>query len=284
MSIEVYEINAFLFLLGGILFIIGALLNIRFWFLGTDSIFKTIKKGLKIVFSRKMFRMIKALIVYLITMKKLGKSSFFRRLEKTIFIIFYGAIILVSHFYAEYLSLVYLGHKISIISFIENFLYSPFIPAYVFTFESWQEIKWLKEVLFIDNLCMVMIVFFAEILLLIRRYFEKYFVISKPRDKFLIVIPVLWLTMRFFGEAASIIYFNIPKEYASCMFVSYLLSYLLYPLSQMVGAYTLYYVFWLLSGIAFMIFVAVWPYTKLWHAFSGSLTILINFAEGEQYD
>lgn len=284
MSVEVYDVSAFLFLLGSLSFIIGALFNIRFWLLGTDSILKTIKRGLQIVFSKKIFRMIKAFIIYLITKKRLGKSSFLRRLEKTIFIIFYGTIILVSHFYAEYLSITYLGEKLSLITFLKDFFYSPFIPAYIFTYENWQQIKWLKEILFIDNLCMVMIVFFAEILLLIRRYFEKYFVISKPIDRLLIVIPVLWLTLRFFGEAASIIYFNIPKEYASYMFVSYVLSYILYPLAEIVGAYAMYYTFWLLSGIAFMIFVAVWPYTKLWHAFSGALTILINYAEGMEYE
>ena len=126
-----------------------------------------------------------------------------------------------------------------------------------------------------------MIVFFAEAMLIIRRFHEKYYTISSTYDKILIFLPITWLVLRMFAESASIIYFNVSSEYHPYLFVGYILTFILNPLIQIFGAYTLYSIFWLSSGIAFMALVAVWPYTKMWHAIAGTLTILINSPEIE---
>lgn len=274
MSIEIYDINALLFFLGSILFIIGALINIRFWLLGSDSVVDVIKSVLRTIFSRKLYFIIKGFIVYLLGKRRLARSGKLRAIEKSVFVIFYATLILVNHIFADIAR-----HATTLFDIIREFFYSPFFPAYIFTIENWQHLGWIKAYFFIDNLCMVMVVFFAEILLIVRRFHEKYYTISTLEDKLLIFVPIIWLILRFFGEASSIIYYNVPSEYSSYMFVAHVFSYLLYPIAQITGPYALYSIMWLLSGISFMIFIAIWPYTKLWHAFSGSLTILINSVE-----
>jgi hypothetical protein len=215
----------------------------------------------------------------LIGKRKLARSGKVRRIEKSIFIIFYVILILVNHYYVDII-----GESANILDTIKNFFYSPYVPAYIFTINNWENLPWIKPFFFIDNLSMVMVVFFAEIMLVIRRFYEKYYTISTLQDKILIFLPVTWLILRIFAESASIIYFNISSEYYPYMFIAYIFTSILYPLSQIIGAYTLYVIFWISSGVTFMILVAVWPYTKLWHAFSGSLSILINSVEQTEND
>lgn len=279
MAIEVQDINAFLFLLGCVSFIFGAVLNIRFWLSGKDTLFDALKRAMKTIFSKQIVSITKGFIVYLIGKKKLARSGKVRGIEKSIFIIFYAILILVNHYYVDII-----GESASILDFIKNFFYSPFVPAYIFTVNDWQSLNWIKPFFFIDNLSMVMVVFFAEIMLVVRRFYEKYYTISTFQDKILIFLPVTWLILRIFAESASIIYFNISSEYYPYMFIAYIFTFISYPLSQIIGAYNLYTIFWLSSGVTFMILVAVWPYTKLWHAFSGSLSILMNSAEQTDND
>ena len=279
MGIQVQDINAFLFLLGCISFIFGALLNIRFWFSGKNTLFDALKGIVKTIFSKQIVSVTKGFIVYLIGKRKLARSGKVRGIEKSIFIIFYVILILVNHYYVDII-----GESANILDTIKNFFYSPYVPAYIFTINNWENLPWIKPFFFIDNLSMVMVVFFAEIMLVIRRFYEKYYTISTLQDKILIFLPVTWLILRIFAESASIIYFNISSEYYPYMFIAYIFTSILYPLSQIIGAYTLYVIFWISSGVTFMILVAVWPYTKLWHAFSGSLSILINSVEQTEND
>jgi len=279
MAIAVQDINAFLFFIGCISFIFGALLNLRFWFSGRDTPINALKGTIKTIFSKQIILVIKGFVVYLVGKRRLARSGKVRGIEKSIFIIFYAILILVNHYYVDII-----GESASIFDIIKNFFYSPFVPAYIFAINNWQNLPWIKPFFFLDSLSMVMVVFFAEILLVIRRFYEKYYTISTLQDKVLIFLPVTWLILRMFAESASIIYFNISSEYYPYMFIAYIFTFVLYPLSQIVGAYTLYIIFWISSGVTFMILVAVWPYTKLWHAFSGSLSILINSVERTDHD
>ncbi len=276
MSIGISDINATLFFIGCISFIIGAVFNVRFWLAGRDSLVETLQNAIKTIFSKKIFVIIKGSIVYLMGKKRLSRSGKTRGLEKSIFIIFYAVIILVNHYYVDIV-----GESANLLDVIKNFFYSPFVPAYIFNVENWQSLGWIKTFFFVDNLSMVMIVFFAEAMLIFRRFYEKYYTISTTGDKILIFLPITWLVLRMFAESASIIYFNVPSEYHPYLFVGYILTFILNPLAQVIGAYTLYSIFWLSSGVAFMALVAVWPYTKMWHAIAGSLTILINSLEIE---
>jgi hypothetical protein len=276
MSIGVYDVSAFLFLVGCLSFIVGALLNVRFWFSGRDSIFEVIQTSLKTIFSKKIIPLAKGMIVYLLGKQRLSRSGKVRGAEKSIFIIFYAVLILVNHYYVDII-----GESANLLDVIKNFFYSPYVPAYIFGVQNWQNLSWIKTFFFVDNLSMFMVVCFAEFMLIVRRFYEKYYTISTLGDKVLIFMPIMWLILRMFAEAASLIYFNVSSVYYPYLFIAYVFTFILNPLVQIFGAYTLYALFWLSSGIAFMLLVAVWPYTKLWHAFSGSLSILINSAEGE---
>ena len=277
MTLGISDINAALFFVGCISFIIGALFNLRFWLSGTDSLGITLSNAVKAVFSGKIVSIFKGAVIYLLGKKRLSRSGRTRGFEKSIFIIFYAIIILVNHYYVDIV-----GESANLLDVIKNFFYSPFVPAYIFNVENWQNLGWIKTFFFIDNLSMVMIVCFAEAMLIIRRFHEKYYTINSTYDRILIFLPITWLVLRMFAESASMLYFNVPSQYNSYLFVGYILTFILNPLSQIFGIQALYSLFWLASGVAFMALVAVWPYTKMWHAIAGTLTILINSPEIEQ--
>lgn len=271
-SVLVYDVAATLFAAASLIFILAALWRVRMWFLGSDSPVATLKGVVRTVFSFQILTVIKVAFTRILVISRLFRSGFYRGLEKTFFIIFYSIVILINHVLS-----VVATNSFTIPEFIKDFFYSPFFPAYLFTIEGWQQFPWLTWYFFLDNLSMVVIIL-CELLLIYRRFFEKYFVLTTTEDKVSIFAPVVWLIFRLIGEGASMAYFSIPAELGEYMFAAYAISLALLQLSAATIA-LIYNMMWLLSGLAFAIFIGMWVFTKLWHAFAGALTIIMDALE-----
>lgn len=267
-----YDVAAALFAVASLIFVLAALWRVRMWLLGSGSPTATVRSAIRAVFSPRLLTVVKVAFTRVLVVSRLFRSGLYRGLEKTSFIVFYSVVILVNHALS-----VVATNSFAAPEFVKDFFYSPFFPAYLFAIEGWQRFPWLTWYFFLDNLSMAVIIL-CELLLIYRRFFEKYFVLTTAEDKVSIFAPVVWLVFRLVGEGASIAYFGVPAELSKYMFAAHAISLAFAPLPAATVA-LVYNVMWLLSGLAFAVFIGVWVFTKLWHAFAGALTIIADALE-----
>jgi hypothetical protein len=269
-------IAAAFFAAGVIAFIIGALLNLRLWLLGSESVSSTLVTVIKTIFSRQLLTIIRTFIVNIFGQKRLYTVDRLRGLEKASFVTFYVLLILINHILADIVAGVS-----TVEAFLNEFFRSPFFPAYIF-----EEVKDLQTPLwsayfFIDNLSMAMVLFFAELLAVHRRFFKKHFEAATREDAVLLFLPVIWFIFRYIAEAVTIVKYGSPPG-SQFMFVAYAISLLLAPLSE-AQLSLLYSILWPTAGFFLGLFFGIIPYTgRLWHAFAAPLTMLVNSVGGER--
>lgn len=258
------------FTIGTIIFIIGVLLNLRIWLLGSESIIGTFKEVISTLINPKFWSTIlKTFITKIFGQYKLYKIDNLRGIEKCCFVTFYVLVILANHIAADIAS----GAK-TLTEFIIEFFKSPFFPGYIFS-ELGTELNgfWIAF-LFIDNFAMVM-VFLSEGLVMYRRFIKKYFIFATKEDVIGLLLPVIWFIFRWIAEAATIVKFGTPSG-SHYMFIAYLIS---RPLTLLTPNQVeiLYSIMWPASGFFLSLFFGLIPYTgRLWHAFAGPITMLLN--------
>ncbi len=274
--VEAVDIAAAFFAAGVAAFIIGALLNLRLWLLGSESIPSTAASVVKTVFSKRILAIIRTFVFNIFGQSRLFSVDRFRGLEKASFVTFYVLLILINHVLAD------LAAGVSTVeAFIYEFFRSPFFPGYIF--EEVADVQaplWLLF-FFIDNLSMAMVLFFAELLAVHRRFFKKNFEAATREDAILLFLPVIWFIFRYLAQAVTIVKYGSP-EGSQFMFVAYGVSRLLTTLTN-AQIDALYSILWPISGFFLGLFFGVIPYTgRLWHAFAAPLTMLVNSAGGER--
>ncbi len=273
---DAVTIAAAFFAAGVVAFIIGALLNLRLWLLGSESIPSTIASVVKTVFSRQLLTIIRTFIVNIFGQKRLYNVDRLRGLEKASFVTFYVLLILINHILADIVAGVS-----SLEAFIYEFFRSPFFPAYIFEEVADLQTPLWSAYFFIDNLSMAMVLFFAELLAVHRRFFKKHFEAATREDAVLLFLPVIWFIFRYIAEAVTIVKYGSPPG-SQFMFVAYAISLLLTPLSE-AQISLLYSILWPTAGFFLGLFFGVIPYTgRLWHAFAAPLTMLVNSVGGER--
>jgi len=274
--IDATAIAASFFAAGVVAFIVGALLNLRLWLLGSESIPYTIATVIKTVFSRRLLTIIRTFVVNIFGQARLYSVDRLRGLEKASFVTFYVLLILINHVLADFVAGVS-----SLEAFIYEFFRSPFFPAYIFEEVANIQAPLWSAYFFIDNLSMAMVLFFAELLAVHRRFFKKHFEAATREDAVLLFLPVIWFIFRYIAEAVTIVKYGSPPG-SQFMFVAYAISLLLTPLNE-AQISLLYSVLWPTAGFFLGLFFGVIPYTgRLWHAFAAPLTMLVNSVGGER--
>jgi len=270
------SIAAAFFAAGVIAFIVGALLNLRLWLLGSESIPSTIAAVVKTIFSRRLLTIIRTFIVNIFAQKRLYNVDPLRGLEKASFVTFYVLLILINHILADIVAGVS-----TVEAFINEFFRSPFFPAYIFKEVADLQTPLWSAFFFIDNLSMAMVLFFAELLAVHRRFFKKHFEAATREDAILLFLPVIWFIFRYVAEAVTIVKYGSPPG-SQFMFVAYAISLLLTPLNE-AQISLLYSILWPTAGFFLGLFFGIIPYTgRLWHAFAAPLTMLVNSVGGER--
>jgi hypothetical protein len=195
-----------------------------------------------------------------------------RGIEKASFITFYVLLILANHIAAD----IAMGVS-SIQEFIIEFFRSPFFPGEIFGVLGTElSIQW-KLFLLIDNLSMAIVLFFAEGLAIYRRFVKKHFLFGSREDAIGLFLPVIWFIFRYLAEAATIIQYGFPSA-SKYMFIAYGIAQVLSVLPLNIDM--MYNLLWPTSGLFLGIFFGAIPYTgRLWHAFAGPITLLINNLE-----
>ncbi|MEM4726330.1 MAG: hypothetical protein QXG63_05260, partial [Nitrososphaerales archaeon] len=197
---------------------VGALLNLRLWLLGSESISSTITSVIRTIFSKRILVIIRTFIFNIFGQARLFSVDRFRGLEKSSFVIFYVLLILINHVLAD------LAAGVSTLeAFIYEFFRSPFFPAYIFVeVANVQAPLWLLF-FFIDNLSMAIVLFFAEMLAVHRRFFKKHFEAATREDSILLFLPVIWFIFRYMAQAVTIVKYGSPDG-SQFMFVAYGIS------------------------------------------------------------
>mgnify|MGYP003928911409 CR=1 FL=1 len=268
--IDATTIAASFFAAGVVAFIVGALLNLRLWLLGSESVLATIAAVIKTVFSRRLLTIIRAFVVNIFGQARLYSVDRLRGLEKASFVIFYVLLILINHVLADFVAGVS-----SLEAFIYEFFRSPFFPAYIFEEVANIQAPLWYAYFFIDNLSMAIVLFFAELLAVHRRFFKKHFEAATREDAVLLFLPVIWFIFRYFAQAVTIVKYGSPAG-SQFMFVAYAISRLFIPLNE-AQISLLYSVLWPTSGFFLGLFFGAIPYSgRLWHAFAAPLTMLVN--------
>ncbi|MEM3066105.1 MAG: hypothetical protein QXI81_02075 [Nitrososphaerota archaeon] len=259
------------FLIGMVSLIVGALWNIRIWFLGAESVVGTIKKALLTVLNpRSLAAIIKAFLVKVFGQHRLYKYERLRGLEKASFVSFYVLLILSNHIAADIATGVS-----SIQELMVEFFRSPFFPGYIF-YELGTELPLIWALfLLIDNLSMAVVLLFAEGLAIHRRFIKKNFMFGTKEDAIGLFMPVIWFLFRYMAEAATIVKFGFPDS-GKFMFIAYGIAQLMAGLSP-AQIELLYNVLWSTSGFFLGVFVGAIPHSgRLWHAFAGPIAMLAN--------
>lgn len=265
------NIAAIFFFIGTISFLIGALWNIRIWLLGAESITKAVKEVfITLINPRSLYLIIKTFIEKIFGQKKLYEVDKLRGIEKASFISFYVLLILANHIAADIAAGVSTLHE-----FIIEFFRSPFFPGYMFSEVGGTLSSGWSMFLFIDNLSMAIVLFFAEGLAIYRRFVKKYFLFSSKEDAIGLFLPVIWFIFRYLAEAVTIVKFGFPGVSKS-MFISYSIAQVFKGLT-ISQIDILYNVLWPTSGFFLGIFFGSMPHLgRLWHAFAGPMTMLVN--------
>ncbi|MEM0090328.1 MAG: hypothetical protein QXF84_03160 [Nitrososphaerota archaeon] len=259
------------FLIGTISLIVGALWNIRIWFLGTENAIGTIKKALLTILTpRSLAAIIKAFLVKVFGQYRLYKYERLRGLEKASFVSFYVLLILSNHIAADIATGVSNVQELMV-----EFFRSPFFPGYIFH-ELGTELPLIwASFLLIDNLSMFIVLFFAEGLAIYRRFVKKKFMFGTKEDAVGLFMPVIWFLFRYMAEAATIVKFGFPDS-GKFMFVAYGIAQLMAGLNP-TQIELLYNVLWPTSGFFLGVFVGAIPHSgRLWHAFAGPMAMLVN--------
>jgi hypothetical protein len=274
--IDAITIAALSFATGVVAFIVGALLNLRLWLLGSESILSTIVSVIKTVFSGRLLTIIRVFIINIFGQGRLYSVDRLRGLEKASFVTFYVLLILINHVLADFVAGVS-----SLEAFLYEFFRSPFFPAYIFEEVANLQTPLWSAYFFIDNLSMAMVLFFAELLAVHRRFFKKHFEAATREDAVLLFLPVIWFIFRYVAEAVTIVKYGSPPG-SQFMFVAYAISLLLTPQNE-AQLLLLYSSLWPIAGFFLGLFFGVIPYTgRLWHAFAAPLTMLVNSVGGER--
>ena len=274
--IDAITIAALSFATGVVAFIVGALLNLRLWLLGSESILSTIVSVIKTVFSGRLLTIIRVFIINIFGQGRLYSVDRLRGLEKASFVTFYVLLILINHVLADFVAGVS-----SLEAFLYEFFRSPFFPAYIFEEVANLQTPLWSAYFFIDNLSMAMVLFFAELLAVHRRFFKKHFEAATREDAVLLFLPVIWFIFRYVAEAVTIVKYGSPPG-SQFMFVAYAISLLLTPQNE-AQLSLLYSSLWPIAGFFLGLFFGVIPYTgRLWHAFAAPLTMLVNSVGGER--
>ncbi|MEM2543501.1 MAG: hypothetical protein QXH76_01240 [Nitrososphaerota archaeon] len=259
------------FLIGTISLIVGALWNIRIWFLGTENAIGTIKKALLTILTpRSLAAIIKAFLVKVFGQYRLYKYERLRGLEKASFVSFYVLLILSNHIAADIATGVSNVQELMV-----EFFRSPFFPGYIFH-ELGTELPLIwASFLLIDNLSMFIVLFFAEGLAIYRRFVKKKVMFGTKEDSVGLFMSVIWFLFRYMAEAATIVKFGFPDS-GKFMFVAYGIAQLMAGLNP-TQIELLYNVLWPTSGFFLGVFVGAIPHSgRLWHAFAGPMAMLVN--------
>jgi len=273
---DAVTIAALFYAAGSIAFIIGALLNLRLWLLGSESIPSTIVAVVKTVFSRRLLTIIRTFIVNILGQRRLYNVDRLRGVAKASFVTFWLIEILVAHILADMVAGVS-----TLEAFLNEFFRSPFFPAYIFEEVADLQVPLWSAYFFIDNFCMAMVLFFALPIMIHRRFFKKYFEAATREDAILLFLPVCWFGFRYIAEAVSIVKYGSPAG-TQFMFVAYAISRLLTPLTE-VQVSLLYSILWPTAGFFLGLFFGLISYSgRLWHAFAAPLTMLVNSVGGER--
>jgi len=250
--------------------------NVAMWFKMADAFRRTLKSAIRVVFSRKVFGLVKAFFSNSLLFVRLSKESMTRGIVISAFLISYVGVILINHLMAEIVP------KIGPEDPITVFLYAPFLPAYFFQVVPVGAVGAMENLYgFADNLFMAVIVF-GEGWFAYRRFVLKETPLKTTfADVSAIILTVAWLLVRLVGEGVSLLEYNVPASIGKYWILAYGISQILEPLKFDLAnvAYTM----WSLSGLLLALFMASIPLnSKLWHIFAGPLVVLANSSRGHE--
>jgi len=250
--------------------------NIATWFEIADAFRRTLKSTIKVVFSRKVFGLVKAFFSNSLLFVRLSKESMTRGIVISAFLISYIGVILINHLMAEIVP------KIGPEDPITIFLYAPFLPAYFFEVVPVGTIGPIENLYgLLDNLFMTVIIF-GEAWFAYRRFVLKETPLKTSfSDVSAIILTVAWLVVRLVGESISLLQYNVPASVGSYWFLAYGISQILegfrLDLANLAQAA------WSLSGLLLALFMASIPLnSKLWHIFTGPLVVLANSSQSQE--
>lgn len=263
------------FLVGAVVFIIGALRNVSVWFRGVGAK-EEIGGALSIAKSTTKIKLFfETLILDILLKRRVRRQCNWRGIVKAVFIIAYLSLLTLARVKAGFI------HELEAKPIYEGFFYEPFDDFFF--------MRQLAGATTIDpiyatmnllnDLFSVGIVAFL-ITAIHRRVTGKMPLKTRVEDGFALGILTLWFFSKFFAEATTILYYGLPPEIGGYWFIGYGLSLALAPLA--LPWESLYYGFWSLSGLALGVLVAYVPFSKLWHMIIAPLTLLLNFAAKEK--